>query len=214
MSGFGLASWQRFTTFTCVGTDSSTNTVHRADTFAWYGLLELVSKVLADRNHRLEVDLATCTGSILSLSARRLDLPLVDQLMGQNRFLYVPRPQGFRFKEGFKYSMNMDGFKYSIDPGSVLLFSSTNTMHSTSKSLQEQQELATKVLAYKNHRLAVVIESPRAEATRGQTSGRVNLTGFTHASTATTNSCPVDPRCTTHKYRGEELLPAKIIQPN
>ena len=131
---------------------------------------------------------------------------------GQNRFLHVPRPQGFRFKEGFKYSMNIDGFKYSIGPGSVL--SSTTTMHSTSKSLQEQQELATRVLAYKNHRLAVVIESPRAEATRGQTSGRVNLTGFTHASTATTNSCPVDPRCTTHKYRSKELLPAKIIQPN
>ena len=133
VSGFGLASWQRFTTFTCVGTDSSTNTVHRADTFAWYGLLELVSKKLADRNHRLEVDLAICTGSILSLSARRLDLPLVDQLMVQNWVLHVPRPQGFRFKEGFKYSMNIDGFKYSIDPGSVL--SSTTTMHSTDRSL-------------------------------------------------------------------------------
>ena len=74
-----MASWQRFTTFTCVGTDSSTNTVHRADTFAWYGLQELVSKVLADRNNRLVVDMATCTESILSLSARRINLPLVDQ---------------------------------------------------------------------------------------------------------------------------------------
>ena len=45
------------------------------------------------------------------------------------------------------------------------------------------------------------IASPRAEATRGQTSGRLNLTGFPHASTATTNiSSPVDPRSTTHKY--------------
>ena len=48
-------------------------------------------------------------------------------------------------------------------------FSSTTTMHSTAKSLQEQQELATRVLVDKNHRLAVVIASPRAEATRGQT---------------------------------------------
>ena len=66
--GFGLVA--RFTTFTCVGTDSSTNTVHRSDTFAWYCLQELVLKVLVDRNNRLAVDLATCTGSILLLTTR------------------------------------------------------------------------------------------------------------------------------------------------
>ena len=52
--------------------------------------------------------------------------------------------------------------------------SSTNTMHSTPRSLKKQQELASRVLADKNHRLAVVKTSPRAEATRGQIEGRLN----------------------------------------
>ena len=47
--------------------------------------------------------------------------------------------------------------------------SSTNTMHSTPRSLKKQQELAPRVLADINHRIAVVIASPRAEATKGQT---------------------------------------------
>ena len=131
VSGLGLACWERFTTFTCVGTDSSTNTIHRADTFAWYGLQELVSKVLVDRNNHLEVELATCTGSILSQSARRLNLPLVDQWMGQNRILHVPRPQGFRFKEGIKYSMNFDGIKYSIDWSRICPLVSTATTNNS-----------------------------------------------------------------------------------
>ena len=58
------------------------------------------------------------------------------------------------------------------------IISSTNTMHSTLKSLQEQRELAPRVLADINHRFAVVIASPRAEATKGQTYERVNSTGF------------------------------------
>ena len=40
--------------------------------------------------------------------------------------------------------------------------------------------MAVKVLADKNHRLVVVIVSPRAEATRGQIERRLNLAGFPH----------------------------------
>ena len=54
--GFGLVA--RFTTFTCVGTDSSTNTVHRSDTFAWYGLQELVLKVLKIFVWHLKADIS------------------------------------------------------------------------------------------------------------------------------------------------------------
>ena len=63
-------------------------------------------------------------------------------------------------------------------------------------------------MAYRNwytYWLTETIAFPRAEATRGQISERLNFTGFPHASTATTNSCPVDPRCTTHKYSARPL---------